>query len=765
MNLQLMNRTTTICFFSALFIVAAHPAQAARENRPKAWTDPDVARQEDPDFAIQGEYGSASAGAGLGVQVVALGNGQFDAYLLQDGLPGLGWAPGKSRTLLKGVREGDKATFTGADKKISAKILGGNLLLTGEDGRNSTLPRIERTSPSLGAKPPKEALVLFDGGSAEQWENGKSEKGCLLATGCTSKQRFGDYTLHLEFRTPYMPLARGQGRGNSGVYHSGRWETQVLDSFGLEGEDNECGGIYSVSKPRLNMCLPPLSWQTYDVDFTAATFDANGKRTAWPRITVRLNGVIVHEDLELNKDFTTSAPINQPLVSPEGPVYLQNHGNPVVYRNIWIVPHTPGAEPKPQIADLKPDILRFDPFTWPSEIPEACPFERSKAFNAIRFLGVKSGFPYGDTWYPSWAENDILYSPWTDGKTKRLDGYTDWSQSWVDPVHITTGQGVIIGDDPLNLIAYSIGLDKSSPAAPYPGRYPCGSLIHNGVWYYGTYCLGPGDGVHYGKTRLNWPWIGPFVGFRHSTDYGHNWTPPPHTPSEPLFGETGMWGHPVKIGAPKFVDFGKNMQHSPDGKAYLVAHGADQETTSKNWRMWNDSWITGDQIYLLRVTPGIKTINDPAAYEFYGGRDKDGKPVWTGDFGKIKPLLEWDNNMGCVTVTYNPVLKNYIMCVTDGGNTVSRMNTYLLEADRLDGDWKIITYMKEFGTQAYFVNIPSKFIGSDGVTMWLLYSGNFSLDQNQKPHPVNPPGGHYGMTFQKIELLRNESSGTVRGSE
>jgi len=338
MNLQLMNRTTTICFFSALFIVAAHPAQAAGENRPKAWTDPDVARQEDPDFAIQGEYGSASAGAGLGVQVVALGNGQFDAYLLQDGLPGLGWAPGKSRTLLKGVREGDKATFTGADRKISAKILGGNLLLTGEDGRNSTLPRIERTSPSLGAKPPKEALVLFDGGSAEQWENGKSEKGCLLATGCTSKQRFGDYTLHLEFRTPYMPLARGQGRGNSGVYHSGRWETQVLDSFGLEGEDNECGGIYSVSKPRLNMCLPPLAWQTYDVEFTAAKFDASGKRAAWPRITVRLNGVPVHEDLELAKDFTTSAPITKPLDGPEGPVFLQDHGNPVVFRNIWIVP-------------------------------------------------------------------------------------------------------------------------------------------------------------------------------------------------------------------------------------------------------------------------------------------------------------------------------------------------------------------------------------------------------------------------------------------
>jgi hypothetical protein len=336
-----MKRTMTINTLSALFVFATASAFAAGDNKNKTWTDPDVARQEDPDFAIQGEYGSTSAGASAGVQVVALGNGQFDAYLLQDGLPGLGWTREKSRSVLKGMREGDKINLANAEKKISATISQGKLQLLSEDGKTSTLPHIERTSATLGAKPPKEAVVLFDGTSAEQWENGKCDNGVLLATGCTSKQRFGDYTLHLEFRTPYMPFARGQGRGNSGIYHSGRWETQVLDSFGLEGKENEAGGIYSVSKPLLNMCLPPLAWQTYDVDFTAAKFDAAGKRTAWPRITVKLNGVLVHENLELPKDFTTAAPINQPLVNPEGPVYLQNHSNPVVYRNIWIVPHKP----------------------------------------------------------------------------------------------------------------------------------------------------------------------------------------------------------------------------------------------------------------------------------------------------------------------------------------------------------------------------------------------------------------------------------------
>ncbi|MCP4452308.1 MAG: DUF1080 domain-containing protein, partial [Planctomycetes bacterium] len=227
-------------------------------------------------------------------------------------------------------------TFASDQGPMTGTIRDNRFLLTDEKKQAWSLPRIERRSPTLGAKAPKRAVVLFDGSSSERWENGKVANGYLLATGCTSKPRFSDYKLHLEFRTPYMPAAQGQGRGNSGVYHSGRWETQILDSFGLEGRDNECGGIYSVSKPRLNMCLPPLAWQTYDVDFTAAKFDASGKRIAWARITVELNGVLVHQDLELAKDFTTAAPLNSSLKGPEGPIYIQNHGNPVVFRNIWV---------------------------------------------------------------------------------------------------------------------------------------------------------------------------------------------------------------------------------------------------------------------------------------------------------------------------------------------------------------------------------------------------------------------------------------------
>ena len=403
-----------------------------------------------------------------------------------------------------------------------------------------------------------------------------------------------------------------------------------------------------------------------------------------------------------------------------------------------------------QVEPLKPEIEYFDAFVWKSETPSDCPFQQSTDFQQIRFLGVKSGFRYGDTFYPTWAEDDLLYSPWTDGVTWRLDGSWEHSGSW-KVENATTGQAVIEGNDPLNLVAYSLGLHQAS-AVPYQGRYPCGSLVYNGVWYYGTYCLAPGGDVQYGNLIYNWPWLGPFVGFRISTDKGLTWKEDPHTPAKPIFGETGINGYPVKIGSPHFVDFGKNMEHSPDGKAYMVAHGAD--IYDKMPRFGNSSWITGDQVYLLRVTPSIENINDITKWEFYAGKDEQGSAIWTSNFNDIRPLLEWNNNMGCVTITYNAPLKKYLMCVTDGGNTVSRMNTYILESDSLTGDWKIITYMKDFGEQAYFVNIPTKFISKDGKTMWLMYSGNFAPNWNDLIINENPPGSHYGLVMQKIQLVK-----------
>jgi hypothetical protein len=321
----------------AMSFAALASQSSARETIP-AWTDPAAATRECPDFAIQGEY----TGDGTGVQVIARGKGEFEAVIFKGGLPGAGWEPGNDTLRLKGKRDGDKIGFHTDKNTTSVASLENGIFSFIEPAaekpiRELRLPRAERTSPTLGAQPPDGAIILFDGTSTDEWNNAKMENGLLLATGLTTKREFSDFKIHLEFRTPYMPDARGQKRGNSGVYYGARWETQVLDSFGLVPGPGDCGGIYSISPPRLNMCLQPLAWQTYDVEFTAAKFNDAGERTAWPRITVRLNGVLIHDDLELNKDFTPAAPVNTPLVRAEGPIFLQNHNDPVVFRNIWVV--------------------------------------------------------------------------------------------------------------------------------------------------------------------------------------------------------------------------------------------------------------------------------------------------------------------------------------------------------------------------------------------------------------------------------------------
>ena len=343
----------TIVTSIALLLPVA--SQAADNN--KVWTDPATAADEDPDFNIQGEYATEGAGA----QVIALGNGHFQAVLYPGGLPGAGW-DGKGKSLLDGKLEGGKATFAAASgkkrymagggtefsatrkfppeghKEYDGSIANGSFHLTAKSGEKMALKKVERKSPTLGAKAPKGAVVLFDGSNVDHWKNGKITDGLLGATNAISTKLFRDCTIHVEFRTPYRPHSRSQGRGNSGVYYQGRWETQVLDSFGLEGLMNECGGIYSIAASKLNMCLPPLTWQTYDVEYTHAKFDKDGKRTAWPRMTVKLNGVTVHDDQEMGKTHTTAAPVSGPL-KPEvgGPIFLQNHGNPVFYRNIWVL--------------------------------------------------------------------------------------------------------------------------------------------------------------------------------------------------------------------------------------------------------------------------------------------------------------------------------------------------------------------------------------------------------------------------------------------
>ncbi len=273
-----------------------------------------------PDFPLQGEY----AGEGLGANIIALGDGNFRLVTFKGGLPGAGWDV-SAKTEAEAKRDGDVVRF-----KDLAELKGGVLTIGA-----TSLKRIERHSPTEGAKPPAGAIILLDGSNADAWKGGHLDERKLLAAGTTSKQAFQSFTLHLEFLLPFKPLGRGQGRANSGVYVQNRYEVQVLDSFGLKGLDNECGGVYQNSAPKVNMCFPPLQWQTYDIEFTAAKFDADGKKTANAILTVKHNGVVVQDKLSL-KGATPGGGFKTEVPAP-GPFQLQGHGNPVYYRNVWIV--------------------------------------------------------------------------------------------------------------------------------------------------------------------------------------------------------------------------------------------------------------------------------------------------------------------------------------------------------------------------------------------------------------------------------------------
>ncbi|HIQ22199.1 MAG TPA: DUF1080 domain-containing protein [Planctomycetes bacterium] len=301
-------------------------------------TDPAVAAQ-DPDFHIQGEYlgeGVLPDGsqAQLGAQVIALGHGKFHVVFYKGGLPGKGWKRGDAKMEAEAERTDQGTTITG--KNLKGTINEGTMIVTDEGGQARVeLRKIQRTSPTLGAKPPAGARVIFDGSSVEGLEGGRLSKEGNLIAGTTTKETFGarGYQLHLEFRLSWMPEARGQARSNSGVYVHDCYEIQVLDSFGLEGRDNECGGIYRIKAPDVNMCLPPMAWQTYDIDFTAPQYDDQGNKVANARITVRHNGQVIHNDLELPR----GTPGRQEEGPGPRPLYLQGHGCHVHYRNIWLV--------------------------------------------------------------------------------------------------------------------------------------------------------------------------------------------------------------------------------------------------------------------------------------------------------------------------------------------------------------------------------------------------------------------------------------------
>lgn len=283
------------------------------------WTDPDQAALDHPDFLIQGEYTGEVDGKRLGVQAADMDEGQFLVATYQAGLPGAGW---DGSEILSQI-------LTKAELKEYIQ----------------PLQKVRRKSETEGKAAPEGALIIFNGEPTELVK-GKIENGFLWA-GSQTTQATGSFVMHLEYRLPFKPGRKpsSQDRGNSGVYIFNNYECQVLDSFALDlkdenvpfevesGSDRWCSAFYKFKTPDLPMVFPPLTWQTLDIDFTAPVFE-EGKKVKNARVTVHHNGVPVHNDVELPKG--TGGGGNRPE-KEKGMIFLQGHGNPVAYRNFWIL--------------------------------------------------------------------------------------------------------------------------------------------------------------------------------------------------------------------------------------------------------------------------------------------------------------------------------------------------------------------------------------------------------------------------------------------
>ena len=350
---------------------------------------------------------------------------------------------------------------------------------------------------------------------------------------------------------------------------------------------------------------------------------------------------------------------------------------------------------------------------WPSTPPPGIPFPPSLDLLGFEFAFGGMSIPpniRADTFFPSWAADGLLYSGYTDGTVQGVGSGSAGNG--------TTGMAVLHGDSPFNLTAAVPRAAWPASSAPYKGRYPSANLHHRGVWAQGSYTV---DSYKYSPAvPVNggvWCVLGPFTWWRTSADGGVTWQDDGHATlanaSDTLFGEAAVNNSKVKFGAPHVVDFGQDMRFSPDGKLYLVGHGAGQPNDY-------EGWMQGSQVYLARAPPAPATLNDAAVYEFYAG-GQGAEAVWSSRLADAAPLLSWGNRTGVVTLSWHPLLQKFILVVSTptlspfSGSDAPPFNatydTYFLEANDITGPWALVTYAAQFGPQAYFANIPSKFMG------------------------------------------------------
>ncbi|MAG63309.1 hypothetical protein CMO84_07270 [Candidatus Woesearchaeota archaeon] len=206
-------------------------------------------------------------------------------------------------------------------------------------------PWPEVVQPGSTTVAPSDATVLFDGANLDAWQGRGGEAGWKVENGYAqvngkgdirTRAEFGDIQLHLEFQTPSEVKGSSQGRGNSGIYFMGRYEVQILDSFENPSyPDGQCSALYGQTPPLVNACRAPGQWQTYDILFRAPRFE--GKELLQPaRVTVLHNGVVTQWDQAYIGASTHRKIGKYSPHPPKGPVKIQDHGNPIRFRNIWV---------------------------------------------------------------------------------------------------------------------------------------------------------------------------------------------------------------------------------------------------------------------------------------------------------------------------------------------------------------------------------------------------------------------------------------------
>ncbi|MDB4331674.1 DUF1080 domain-containing protein [bacterium] len=224
------------------------------------------------------------------------------------------------------------------------------ILISGSINAAEYLNGIQWQAPAIVSpgetddQPPSDAIILFDGKSLSGWKNGQNwtVKDGIAFSGkgkITTMESFGDCQLHIEWKAPEPVKGSGQGRGNSGVFLMDRYEIQVLDSFdNATYHDGQAGAIYKQTPPAVNAMRPPTKWNSYDIFWTAPRFDEQGQLVSPAYITALHNGVLILNHFELKGDTPFNRPPAYNAHPPVGPISLQDHGNPVGFRNIWVRP-------------------------------------------------------------------------------------------------------------------------------------------------------------------------------------------------------------------------------------------------------------------------------------------------------------------------------------------------------------------------------------------------------------------------------------------